>query len=42
MRKKPGHQQAVLTSSGAYRCTANAKELVGGYDGISTACGLFA
>ena len=41
MRKKPGNQQAVLTSNGAYRCIANVKELVGGYDGISTACGLF-
>jgi len=42
MRKKPGNQQAVLTSNGAYRCIANVKELVRGYDGISTACGLFA
>ena len=41
-RERPGKQQAVLSSSGAYRCTANVEELIGGYNGINTACDLFA
>lgn len=41
-RKKPGNKQAILTSNGTYRCLANVDHLIDDYDGVRTACEIFA